>query len=172
MVNEDRLLRVVKRLFTGSIKEVLGELLQNSQRAGSKNVRFTISDDAIVMADDGTGLIGGGADKFASLMRIAESSYERAEVAEQDPMGVGLFSLFALEGISEVVLNSGGFSLAVDTNRLWNEDGYWQAWRSRVSEIDSTETANCSGLSPITTRSLRARHCGSKTGRAVWSASV
>lgn len=149
MVNEDRLLRVVKRLFTGSVKEVLGELLQNSQRAGAKAVNFTISDGAITMADDGTGLIGTGADKFVSSMRIAESSYERAEVTEQDPMGVGLFSLFALEGVREVVLSSGGFSLVVDTERFWNEDGNWQSWRNRVSENHSaqpSETAQNSGL--------------------------
>lgn len=137
MVDETRLLRVVKRLFTGSVKEVLGELLQNSQRAGAKNVIITTGENRLTMADDGTGLVGDGAAKFSSLMRIAESSYERAEVAMQDPMGVGLFSLFALEGVSEVVVSSNGFSLAIDTNRLWDEDGYWQAWENRVEHTDA-----------------------------------
>lgn len=138
MVDETRLLRVVKRLFTGSVKEVLGELLQNSQRAGAKNVVITTSDDRLTISDDGTGLVGdGGAAKFSSLMRIAESSYERESVIDQDPMGVGLFSLFALEGVSEVVVASNGFALAIDTNRLWNEDGYWQAWESRVRAEES-----------------------------------
>ena len=138
MVDETRLLRVVKRLFTGSVKEVLGELLQNSQRAGAKNVHITTAENRLTISDDGTGLVGaGGAAKFSSLMRIAESSYERESVQDQDPMGVGLFSLFALEGISEVVVSSNGFSLAIDTNRLWNEDGYWQAWESRIEPAES-----------------------------------
>lgn len=139
MVDETRLLRVVKRLFTGSVKEVLSELLQNSQRAGAKNVVITTAENGLTISDDGTGLIGDGAGKFSSLMRIAESSYERESVQDQDPMGVGLFSLFALEGVSEVVVSSNGFSLAIDTNRLWNEDGYWQDWENRVQTMETAE---------------------------------
>lgn len=136
MVDESRLLKVVKRLFNGSVKEVLGELLQNSQRAGAKNIRFTATDTVLTISDDGSGLAGDGADKFSSLMRIAESSYSRAEVTDQDPMGVGLFSLFALHEVSKVVISSNGYAMSVDTDRLWNEDGYWQAWRNRVSRLE------------------------------------
>lgn len=139
MVDETKLLRVVKRLFTGSVKEVLGELLQNSQRGGARNVRITADGETVRISDDGTGLTGAGKEMFSALMRIAESSYERESVAEQDPMGVGLFSLFALDGVKDVVLSSHGFSLAVDTDRLWNEEGYWQGWQSRVVEAETGE---------------------------------
>lgn len=170
MVDETRLLRVVKRLFTGSVKEVLGELLQNSQRAGAKNVVITTGENRLTISDDGTGLVGDGAAKFSSLMRIAESSYERESVQDQDPMGVGLFSLFALEGVSEVVVLSNGFALTTDTNRLWNEDGYWQAWEARVRQADAsaptgltlliTATAEC--IKKITDN-LRAKTYGYST---------
>ena len=137
MVDEQRVLRVVKRLFSNSVREVLGELLQNSQRAGAKTVWITANVDSLIISDDGTGLCGGGAAQFSPLMRIAESSYERPEVIDQDPMGVGLFSLFALEGVRAVKIASNGIALQTDTDRLWNEDGYWQTWESRVAPLET-----------------------------------
>ena len=152
LVDENKILSVVKRLFNGTVREVIGELLQNAQRAGAKTVWIETSGDGrITVRDNGTGLASPGnfnaagdivlysedeyiKNMFAPLMQIAASAYERESVAEQDPMGVGLFSLFALEEVSRVQIKSGGYSLEIDTTRLWTEPGYWQRWRQFISK--------------------------------------
>lgn len=54
IVNEKRLPATVKRLFKNSVPEIVGELLQNSQRAGAKEIHFTLDREAkkIVVRDD------------------------------------------------------------------------------------------------------------------------
>ena len=58
IVNEKRLPATVKRLFKNSISEIVGELLQNSQRAGASEIHFHLDGEAnaITIRDDGPGV--------------------------------------------------------------------------------------------------------------------
>ena len=44
LVNVDRVRSSIRRLFTGEISEILGELLQNSQRARASEVTITTNE--------------------------------------------------------------------------------------------------------------------------------
>ncbi len=100
MVNEQMLFsNIIKRLFTGSVREIVEELLQNAQRAGATRVDVTFPDeDSCLMSDNGHGLANGIEDLRAMLV-LAESSYQdRAVFENQSPMGIGLYSLIAHAG--------------------------------------------------------------------------
>src|SRR6266702_4090239 len=92
LVNTDRIRSSIKRLFHNNIAEVLAEILQNSQRAGAKNVQITITSDGFSITDDGHGLIG-AIDGFHTLLKLAESAFDNPSIEDQDPMGVGIVSL-------------------------------------------------------------------------------
>src|SRR5260370_35181329 len=97
MVNEELLFSsIVKRLFTGNVREIVEELLQNAQRAGATCVDVTFpQEDTCLMIDNGHGLVNGIEDLRAMLV-LAESSYQDRTVFEnQSPMGIGLYSLIA-----------------------------------------------------------------------------
>ena len=80
------------RLFHNNIAEVVAEALQNSQRAGAKNVEISITPDGFSITDDSHGLLG-GIDGFHTLLKLAESAFDNPTIADQDPMGVGIVSL-------------------------------------------------------------------------------
>jgi hypothetical protein len=47
LINPARLRLGIKRAFTGDVQEILGEMLQNSVRAGARNVQITADDRAL-----------------------------------------------------------------------------------------------------------------------------
>lgn len=134
LVNPRGIRHTVRRLFTGSIAEILGELLQNSQRAAATSVSIEAGGDGFAFEDDGHGLAGLGG--FYKLLRLAESGYENPSVAEQDPMGVGINALLASDQVSRVTIASGGIEVDLDTARWWTEPEYYETWADRVSLSD------------------------------------
>jgi DNA mismatch repair ATPase MutL len=58
----------IRRLFTGEISEILGELLQNSQRARATDVTITTHETGFTYTDNGHGLLG---DVKPALFRFA-----------------------------------------------------------------------------------------------------
>lgn len=52
LINPMRLRLGIKRAFTGDICEILSELLQNSQRAGARNVQITTDDSGFIYQDE------------------------------------------------------------------------------------------------------------------------
>ncbi len=76
IVNEKRLPATVKRLFKNSVSEIVGELLQNSQRAGASEILFYLDREAntIIVRDDGSG-ISPDAESWSRILRMADSFY-------------------------------------------------------------------------------------------------
>jgi hypothetical protein len=56
MTNTIRLHSSLRRLFSGQIDEILGEIFQNSQRARAHHVAITTTPDGFTVSDDGHGL--------------------------------------------------------------------------------------------------------------------
>jgi hypothetical protein len=136
LVNADRVRSSIRRLFTGEISEILGELLQNSQRARATDV--TISTDAagFTYADNGHGLLG-GVSGFHTRLTIAESDFDNPTINDQNPMGLGIHALLAHEHISTVRFESDTLALTIDIVRWWADQApttrpgssAWRPWR-------------------------------------------
>jgi hypothetical protein len=134
LVNADRVRSSIRRLFTGEISEILGELLQNSQRARATDV--TISNDAagFTYADNGHGLLG-GVSGFHTLLTIAESDFDNPTIDDQNPMGLGIHALLAHEHISTVRFESDTLALTIDTARWWADQTYYSTWFERLETL-------------------------------------
>ena len=142
IVNEKRLPATVKRLFKNSVAEIVGELLQNSQRAGASEIHFCLDRESqtIIVRDDGSG-VAPGIENWSRILRMADSFYSDSEVeANQNPMGVGLLSLFALDSVKSVLINSRGKCATLEPNLLWESENYWANWTRLIK--DAPETVN------------------------------
>lgn len=134
MVNQERVRSSIKRIFRNSVKEVLGELFQNSQRAGARLITITTSAKSFTIADDGTGL--DGINGFHALLKIAESHYEAEEVeSDQKPMGLGINSLISFSGVSRITFSSGRLELEIDTSRWFEDERYYTTWFRRLKSL-------------------------------------
>lgn len=125
--------RVAARLYTFRPQEIIAELLQNSQRAGATQVRFSLpSPTTCVYEDNGHGLEG-GISALCQLLVLAESRFRDPNVeANQRPMGVGFFSALVNERITRLVIESNQLSLEIDTGRWMHDEDYWASWEERV----------------------------------------
>jgi hypothetical protein len=135
LVNPERIRSSIKRLFHNRIDEVIGELLQNSQRSGSTTVVITTTENSFTVADNGHGLIG-DIQGFHTLLKLAESRFDNETIEDQDPMGVGIVSLLTHDQISEVTFSSGSLELTIDTKRWWDDPDYYSVWYERLVNLD------------------------------------
>lgn len=136
IVNETRLPATVKRLFRNSVYEIVGELLQNAQRAGASRIDFIFDRDSktIRVRDDGSGIAPDAA-AWARVLRMADSFYQNPAVEpNQNPMGLGLLSLFALEAARKISINSNGKIARLDVERLWESGDYWASWTNLIED--------------------------------------
>ena len=136
IVNEKRLPSTIKRLFKNSVAEIVGELLQNAQRAGAKEIHFEIDQKThtIVTRDDGSG-IPPDTENWTRILRMADSFYPDEQVeANQKPMGVGLLSLFALDAVQCVSISSRGKCATIETALLWESEDYWATWTDLITD--------------------------------------
>lgn len=127
LVNPERLFGVVKRMYTGNPDEILGEMLQNAQRAGADRIDVRIDGDRVTFSDNGSG-ISEDLEGFRNLLSIADSKYSKVVEIEQSPMGIGFYSLLSHADVSEVRVETGGKSLAIDTRRWFADSAYRQIW--------------------------------------------
>lgn len=136
LIEKNKFGKVVKRLFTGSTAEILGEILQNAQRAGAKAMDFAIDQatGVLTVTDDGDGLIknAGAAEQFLPVITIAQSEYENKDVADQDPMGVGIFSVLAHSAVSAMSIASNNLELTLPSAEVWTAE-FWNDWQKRIA---------------------------------------
>ena len=100
----------VSRFSNGTDPDVMHELLQNARRAGATRVHVTIADGFMTIADDGVGI-----SKPASLLGFGESDWSDATVQDEDPAGIGVFSL-ARRAATVTSRTEGGQPWTVDLN--------------------------------------------------------
>jgi hypothetical protein len=131
----------IKRSFGGGWAEILCELLQNSQRAGATAVSITVDleNKKVILHDNGSGIAAGinewdkAMDEWRKLFCYTSTGYEDAKVEQQKAMGVGLLALVACDQVREVFVYSHGRKVTINTDRFWNEPGYWESWTELVS---------------------------------------
>jgi len=127
IANDKRLPKTIKRLFRGTVFEIVGEILQNAQRAGATEIHFYLDPEAktITIQDDGTGIVP-EKESWARILRMADSFYKDETIENnQNPMGLGLLSLFALEAVESVRISSRGKTVLIDAKKLWEAEDYW-----------------------------------------------
>ena len=131
LVNSENVRSSVKRMFRNTPGEILGELFQNSARAGAKRVTITTREGGFTVSDDGSGVEGVGG--FLALLKIAETKYGDPGVAQQHPMGIGLQSLLSHDQVKSVTFASGNLELTVDTEKWFGADeSYYRTWFDRL----------------------------------------
>ena len=83
-------LGAVSRFFNGTTVDVLRELLQNARRAGASRVDIVFDSFAgtITVDDDGRGIADWGV-----ILAFGGSDWRERETMDEDPAGMGLFSL-------------------------------------------------------------------------------
>jgi len=135
MINEDNLFKTLRRTFANALSEMLGEVLQNSQRAGATRVEIATSagkeQSIVTIEDDGRGIAD-----WRALLVVAQSDFDRAVMEDQAPMGVGFGSVLAYDGIASVGIASGGRSLHIETGRWWEDRAYREGWEGRLEAVD------------------------------------
>ncbi len=129
LINPARLRLGIKRAFTGDVHEILCELLQNSVRAGARNVRITADDRGFIYQDDGRGLRDES--DFEALLKLGESGWDQRVEEEQQPHGVGIHSLLAHDEVESVTFSSNLLSLTIDAH-LWWDWQYAAGWRENL----------------------------------------
>ncbi len=131
MMNEDNLFKTLRRTFANALSEMLGEVLQNSQRAGATRVEIATSagkeQSIVTIEDDGRGIAD-----WRALLVVAQSDFDRAVMEDQAPMGVGFGSVLAYDSIASVGIASGGRSLHIETGRGWEDRAYREGWEGRL----------------------------------------
>ncbi len=82
----------VTRLFNGTIGDILGELLQNSRRAGASRIDIACCADQdgarLTLVDDGTGVANP-----QTMIALGDSGWNQRIHEAEDPAGMGVFSL-------------------------------------------------------------------------------
>ena len=122
---------VIRRMFTNTLAEVIGEVLQNAQRAGATRLDFSTATTGFTVQDNGHGIRT--VEGFHTLLQIAASAYTDPLVEpNQEPMGVGINALLAHTAVSAVTFTSGGLSLSLETQRWWDDDAYATQWADRM----------------------------------------
>lgn len=126
-----------RRGFSGRVEEILSELFQNSQRAGATKVEIFSTDATLRIVDDGHGIDGIGG--FCKLLCMYESGYGEEIQVNQQPVGVGLYSMFAHEQVSRVTIRSGGLELTIgDMNRWWTDFNYYSQWQQWLQKCETS----------------------------------
>ncbi len=146
LMNENGMFSVIRRLYTGDFGETVGELIQNAQRAGAS--RFEIvstlgggDQGSIEFRDNGRGLSRmddeNPVEGFRKFLAIGESGFDEQVMRNQNPMGVGFYSLLCQPGVNQITITSGGFSLTVDAARWCSDPEYREDWRDSVKTAEA-----------------------------------
>jgi len=93
------------RMFDGTPKGRMNELIQNARRAKATTVSVTLGNDGKVSVHDD----GAGIDDFSALLDMGRSNWSRNCEAAEDPAGIGLFCLAP----GHVTIASGKWSVAL-----------------------------------------------------------
>lgn len=133
-INERQFFQSMKHLFAGTFSMV-GELMQNSRRAGATKVEFQFEPDKsrLTVTDDGHGIRD-----FAALIQLCQSSWDEQITLTDRPFGMGLFSLFF--AAQSVTFRSHAHQLAVCLEDVVNK---------RALDVHAAPSAPSSGTSIV-----------------------
>jgi len=102
-----RLLTKANRLFTGTLKGRIIEILQNARRAGATKVEISNKDGVVTVRDNGRGI---EEPEWSRLLDMGGSGWEDSLEESEDPAGVGLFCLAP----KQITIRSQGKMVTID----------------------------------------------------------
>lgn len=141
-INVDVFFQAIRRMFDGSPRTILSELLQNAQRAGATEVHVTTTTDTVVYHDNGGGLTD-GPEGVIELLRLGESRYNDPRVAlEQKPMGMGFYALLANDQVTAVTVQSNAIEFSLDPAQWWASTAHRQDWLRRYKDTARNATVS------------------------------
>ncbi len=106
-------LRGIGATFSGKLV-VLGELLQNARRAGATHVDFFVTDDVVVVQDNGCGI-----SDFGILFSLAKSGWDQGIQEAEGPYGMGLCAaIFACKALGIMSLGKHVYAMTQDLQDL------------------------------------------------------
>lgn len=135
IINPEKTGRLLRRLFNGSAKTIISELLQNAQRAGASQIEFEFTPAGFTVKDNGSGLqvSPDPAVGFNALLRIAESLYSDLNVEDnQRPMGVGLGALLSHQQVKTVTFRSNGYQIQINPETWWDSIDETNSWQHLI----------------------------------------
>ena len=84
----------VSRFFDSSTQQIVNEMLQNARRAGASTVHIDVGPTRMTVTDDGRGI----ADP-RTLLAFGQSDWDEKTTRNEDPAGMGFFSLARRDAI-------------------------------------------------------------------------
>ena len=100
-VDSSEVLNRVSRMFDGTPKSVLRELMQNARRAGATKIDISFLDGTLIIAHDGLAF-----DDFGKLFSLGSSGWDSKGIKNEDPAGMGFFVSTLFESV-EVLSRKG-----------------------------------------------------------------
>ena len=92
-INPDAIKRV-PAFFNAGLNDILTELLQNSRRAGATHIEITSDEQSVTISDNGIGVRDP-----QDLLSFGGSEWERLQVKNEHPAGMGLYALARCEQV-------------------------------------------------------------------------
>lgn len=96
-VDSSEVLNRVSRMFDGTPKSILLELMQNARRAGAMKIDISFLDGTLSIAHDGQAF-----DDFGKLFSLGSSGWKKSGIKNEDPAGMGFFVSTLFESVEVI----------------------------------------------------------------------
>lgn len=130
-VNAKRILKYALegKFSNGTFQTCIKELLQNSRRAGARNVNIEVDNNYLTYRDDGNGV-----SNWMSVIILGDSDWDMEISGVEDPAGFGLFSLYASANLVKI---KSGDNEAVFVPSKLIDDEYFKKLSERISGFNN-----------------------------------
>jgi len=142
LCNQKKLRSSIRRMFTGETSELISELLQNAQRAEATRIDFDTKwlDGKIIVnvRDNGIGVFP-TIEAWHRVLSLGDNGWSEDVIINQNPMGIGIHAVLAQSHVEKVTMRSRGVTVEIDTNRWWEDETYYENWRSLLHFSDTAK---------------------------------
>ncbi|MFQ5604281.1 MAG: ATP-binding protein [bacterium] len=136
-VDKSHITTLGERLYTESI-ELIRELVNNAYDADATQVKVTIQQDQIEIADDGTGMDWQGLTQYFNIGSPEKVQHSKSEIYHRDRIGqfgIGKFASLAACNCFEVYTQKKNFAARVQFDKQnWAQSG--EAWELPVEILE------------------------------------
>lgn len=142
LCNLTKLRSSIRRIFTGEADEIIAELLANAQRAEATRIDFDTKwvDGTVIVRvrDNGVGVFP-TVEAWRRLLSLGDNGWSEDVIVNQNPMGLGIYAILAQSHVEKVTMRSRGVTVEIDTKRWWEDERYYEGWRSLLQFSDVAE---------------------------------